>query len=147
MYSYLGADDVVSTGDLIRPMHSELARVETSVGTVYVGDFNISNIEARLTFERSSDFPLPVAAIPEKLQWLKFRIVDTPLELTPYQSEDDFGTWSTLANLILQHENPQLKALAMDMIINQRFEVLSWNGQVEKMAAQVAKWEIFSESG
>lgn len=126
MYSYLGAGDAVSTAAVIRPMHSELARVETSVGTVYVSDFHISNIEAKVTFERSSDFPLPVAAIPEKLQWLKFRIVATTVELTAYQSEDDFGTWSTLGNLILQHESPQLKALAMDMIINQRFEVLSW---------------------
>ena len=124
--SYLGSDDAADAADLIRPMQSDLMRVETSASTVYVKDFLISAIEARVSFERSSDFRLPVAAIPDKLQWLKFAIVAMTVELSQFERGDAFGTWSTLANLIIQHESPQIKALGMDMIINQRFEVLSW---------------------
>jgi hypothetical protein len=123
IYSYLGSADALSAAELIRPMQSELARVESTQDTVYMHDLQLSEISARVSFERTSDFPFPVPALP---QWLKFSVDSVAVDLMGASVPELFGTWSTAANIVMQHESPQIKQLGMDIIVNSRWNVLSW---------------------
>eukprot|EP01052_Picozoa_sp_SAG31_P008229 SAG31_NODE_411_length_15982_cov_7.055027_1_plen_4456_part_00 len=128
---YVGTGDVVSPKQLISPMHSELARVESIVENLYVRQLILSDIFARVSFERTSSFTFPIPAVP---QWLKFSIDNVAVDLGRTELVDIFGTWTTLANLLGQQMWPQVKGMAMDIVVNRRWNVLNfkeWAGRTD----------------
>jgi hypothetical protein len=129
VYAYLGPGEAPTPAQLMAPMRSHLARVEASVSTVYVRELTLSDILARVSFERTSGFSFPVPMLP---QWLKFAIQDVAVDLEQATLTHIFGSWSTVGNMLFQNVWPQLKRMGMDIVVNRRWKVLNfkdWAGR------------------